>query len=598
MRFLSRFFFLVLVFLTANAWATPPEDCGNGVDDGASSGTHGSCGAGYTDALFSYAGTANTGCDLKCPELDKDNDGYNSTATAGNAGTNYKDCDDNNRLIFPGNYYACDCGTGANSGYHLCQTDGTYGTCTCTATTVLCEKTGTGVCKYINADTGDDTNAGTYAAPYKTLGKVAGGSVGTPPASPYTLQAGDVVYLVGNTNHTTQYSDGSANIFAQFAASGDATNKIRIKRYPGSTASITAASGRGFNNAGSSYYIYEDLDFDIDGKNIDVYGNYIEIKRCYFHDGGMSGNDNESGVYINSSTHANIHHNFFKDIFPASGNAGNVGCVNIINDHGTGGDHTVNFNTMWYTASPEITECVEDAMCGDCVRMKHGTDTADAGTNTIAWNSMIQCNLGATIHTSNVTFKRNKVIHSIGYGIKFDGSTDATGNEGEVVEYNTFLNSQGLEWSYPSYTVNESVIWRHNVISDNLASYTCGLANAPVRIDPYGSDAQLSTFETGTYLTAEDNCYYNASTAVLFDYYCVGAGGGGHGPAGAAGDIYSFANWKATEGYDTAGSYEENPTFDSYYRATAANCDDKGWLLTSEEPAATSAVPAIMSTLD
>src|SRR5207244_2805030 len=106
------------------------------------------------------------GCDKKCPAPDEDCDGYTSDGTVGAAGSTAKDVDDHNRDIIPGEYYACDCGSGANSGYRLAQTTGAYGSCTCNATTPLCEATGSGHCYYIDCGSGSDSSTtGDYPHP-------------------------------------------------------------------------------------------------------------------------------------------------------------------------------------------------------------------------------------------------------------------------------------------------------------------------------------------------------------------------------------------------------------------------------------------------
>jgi hypothetical protein len=579
----------LLLLLAVPAWAARPEVPCDGVDNGDSSGTWGSCGAGYHNALFNDAGTANTGCDLSCPELDKDGDGYNSTASAGHAGTSYKDCDDANFLIFPGNYYPCDCGTGANSGYRICNTNGTYGTCTCTATTVLCEKTGSGHCYYIDVEAGDDGNAGTYAAPFATLEKVSNVAGDTP------LVAGDVVYFIndGTLSHTF-VDDQGRTALAYFSSVGTSSDKIRIKRYPGSTAILSAAAVIiGFATT-ARYYVVEDLAISkasTERSAIIDWGQHSEYSRCYFYDIIGNGDNNSGAIYLGNTIASNVHHSFFRDVYGDEGNQGNLGAIVLINDGADANvNHLVQFNTVWWTRATN-SDCAITNKCAHAVDVKHGIgEAAPSGTSYIRYNKFIWPNDGIKMNSSGWTMTNNLIVEPVGKALyQHDDATYPNG-ESNVFSYNTVVNGQALNWNYPHYSDAEDTTFSYNVFVDDAGSYNC--ENALVMIDGYGSDAQEAQFDGG-YLIPDNNCYYNGSTAAVFNYFCQDTGG--HGPAGTEGDSYSFTNWKTAGGntYDT-NSFEENPKLDSVYRATAANCDDKGYLLTSEEPA----VAAIMSTLD
>jgi hypothetical protein len=578
----------LLLLLAVPAWAARPEVPCDGVDNGDSSGTWGSCGAGYHNALFNDAGTANTGCDLSCPELDKDGDGYNSTASAGHAGTSYKDCDDANFLIFPGNYYPCDCGTGANSGYRICNTNGTYGTCTCTATTVLCEKTGSGHCYYIDVEAGDDGNAGTYAAPFATLEKVSNVAGDTP------LVAGDVVYFIndGTLSHTF-VDDQGRTALAYFSSVGTSSDKIRIKRYPGSTAILSAAAVIiGFATT-ARYYVVEDLAISkasTERSAIINWGQNMEFSRNYFYDVIGNGDNNTGALHsAGGGIVVNAHHNFFRDVYGDEGNQGNLGAVVMVNDGADANvNHTIDFNTFWWTRATN-SDCSIGDKCAHALNIKHGiAENAPSGTSYFRYNKILWPNYGAKVNSSGWQLKNNLIVEPADWAFYQLADASYPNGESNVISYNTVVNGLFFSWPEPYYTDREDTTFSYNVMVDNTASYNC--EQGVLHIDSYGTDAEEAKFDGG-YLVPDNNCYYNASAALEFNYFCQDTGDAGD----EGGGNYVFADWKTAGGntYDTH-SFEENPKLDSVYRATAANCDDKGYLLTSEEPA----VAAIMSTLD
>ena len=576
---MNKLIALVVLLVGAQAWAAAPELCGDGIDDplatgGSANGTKGACPGGYVDAVIG------NGCDLLCPAPDQDNDGYTTT-----------DCDDTDRTIYDKVYTA----KGCNAGYYRYCDAGTYraspggstavanGGQGCTNTT-LCEATGTGVCKYIDAGAGgSDSYNGNYPVyssgvngPYKTLGKIAGGSPGSPPASPYTLQAGDVVYLMGTTAFSTQYSDGTRTTIANLSSAGTSANPITIKRYPGATAEITLTTGNGFYLYGAHYTKF----VDIAGSNtanslILSYANNVTVERSYIHDTTGNCDNNHAGIYSNAASHLGVYNSFFKDIYCTSGDQG-TGLADIIifNDPGiTDASHTINRSVFWNTRTVN-SSCSGTDKCADGIRFRHGAGEPDAGSTTVDYNYFIWPKTAISINTSGVSAKRNIIADAAGVAINlWDAGSYLVGQQTEF-KYNTILNSQAFQYT-PHYTVDESVTISNNVFVDDAASYDS--SNRLYRIDAYGTDAHKTTFEASHYLTSNNNCFYNGTTAVSFGYFEAGE------PAGAA---YTFANWKGTVGQDAA-SYEENPTLNAYKGATSTNCTDKGWLAPTPTPTPT-----------
>ena len=587
-----RIIALILLFFVQTAWAAVPEQCGNGIDDplatGGSSlnGAKGACNAGYMDARIGL------GCDKKCPAPDQDRDGYTSDGSTGLAGTAYTDCDDTNRDDYPGQYipnsYA------APTGYKQCQTNGTYTSTILNATTPLCEATGSGVCKYIHCGTGNNSNAGTYASPYLTIGKIAGGSSGSLPASPYTLAAGDVVYLLGGTCSTTYNDGGAAAVQAEITTDGTLANPITIKNYPGATAPISSTS-RVFNFVGSDYIHFDSLDIDPTLSAFYTTSQLVgfELSRSWIHDLAANGDNNNACVQFDPIKTSNIHHNYFEDCLRSSGNVTNTACVTNLVDPSevVGLRSEVAFNTMWATTKSSTAN-------GSCLFLKHGTLLADChadGCFLFHDNDCINMTSGVTQLGSGAIVKRNRFIDSKAMGMT-DG-TSSGAHEGNVFKHNvvdsyeTSFTGGLINWPIPNFATSttQNLANTYNVFIDRRSSYAAGNSDGVMSFGRYCSDAQKTQFESNGCLTSDNNCFYSPSATAVFSYFSQSSGTEGTcGAAGAAGSDYSFANWKGTVVEDTA-SFLENPTLDTNGLATSSNCLTFGRYLTPESSGSGSA---------
>lgn len=591
MQLLKHLLFLCLTL--SPAFATVPEIPADGVDNGTSSGTAGSCPAGYADAVYSV------GCDLLLPGHDKDNDGYTDDGSLGWAGTTQTDCDDTNRTVYPGIHRKGSC-TGSN--YQTCQTSGSWNAC---QTGPLCEATGSGVCKYIDCGSGSNANTGTYASPYLTWGKVSGGSAGTPPASPYTLQPGDVVYLIGTGTCSTAFSSivgGLAHdVIFEARSAGTASNRITLRRYPGVTALMTGTNTLPFAIF-ASYYT-------VDGfKGNTTYSSAFKTSFVYSRDASnliisnlnvtgvaADGDYNNACVQFDHSSGNTVRNNYLGECKQATGNVDNIAAIGILDDSGLGegANHASYGNTIYY-ASPSNT------LNGSGIYGKHGVNFSETGANGHQFHHNYIVNARRVINwgSSGLRASRLFAYHD---GPGFETSTSTQGvlllsplggsnsHEDNRIEDSTFVNFSMVYWQEPTYgSALEKLTLDNVVIVDNATAYVAGNNEGIISIDPYGSDAQKTTLESGAgRLAINNNCYYNAGLTLNFSYFNMTSGGGGHGPAGNAGADYTFANWQTNTAPDQdLQSFVTNPTFDMYYRATVASCLDKGWLLTSEEAGA------------
>lgn len=570
---------IVLLLLTASpAFGAVTELCGNGIDDVASSGGSansggfGSCGAGYTNSV---AGTA--GCDLLCPEPDKDGDGYRSDGVAGWAGVAATDCDDTNRRIYPGRQIATGC---TGSDYKTCQTSGSYTACT---TGPLAEGDTN---KYIDCTSGNDANAGTYASPYKTLGKISGGASGTP-ASPYTLTQDDYVYLINSGACSTTFTDGNGRVLnASLTAAGASGHPITIKQYPGATATISSAAGPSiYLETTADWYRFIGLQLssahgaNANGSTILNFGDHIIVDDVYITAMTGHGDNNDACLYNAHTTATTLTRNYLKDCKRDAGNADNIDAILILDDTGNGtecSDHVIKGNTVFYSTYDSTNN-------GNFYHYKHGCTLAEMGSSGLqfAYNTGTNYRIGLVVAGSGHRITRNRLYSDpIAQYVKIfqENGVKHTDNR---IQYNSFLSGSGMFWNYPYYSSPESLLYDHNIHVDTDSSYAAGNNEGVISIDGYGSDGNKTSFESGSYLTSNSNGFYCPNATCVFSYY-ADSSGAGHGPSGAAGANYTFANWKGTVVQDVS-SFVENPTLDSYYRATTANTLTFGWLLTSEE---------------
>ena len=572
----TKLLFVVLL-LVSPAWAiTASEICGDGIDDslqtgGAASGTKGSCPGGYHDA------EVGDGCDADCSAPDKDNDGYTSDGTLGSIGTNYTDVDDTKKLIYPGIYVGCNCGTGENSGWKLAQTNGSYGSCTCNASTPLCDSS-TNSCFYIDCDSGNDSNSGTYASPWQTLGKASGGSGGTGlPSSPRTLVAGDTIYVWGTCSTTFTASAGSSALF-DTVSDGTATDKISLVGYPGKSISLSNTNGYGVIWRGD-YGVINGLTIASARTSANnataVYGNgaqYLEVKNTYISSMSGHGDNNDAGIYVPGTHDTFIHHNFINDVVAATGNADNIAGITWLDDTGgaNGANHRGEYNTIWNDSYNGSTN-------GRSVRTKHGVTGSESGTNKhrIKFNTFINFRGGGIVWSSSG-------LRAIGNRFTSDPSqyalkiSDDSGTrfEDNIFTYNTVIGALGLMWNNPSnYSGTKSLTVSYNNVVGTAASYVSGNNDGILSIAGYETDAQKATLEAIPFLACDNNCWYSPNATAVFSYF-----GTTTGASDDEGDHYSFASWQGilSNRYDAASSLGSTGHTSPKYEGTGG-CATKGW---------------------
>lgn len=614
------------------------EICGDGIDNSESGYAKGVCPTGWTDALYS------DGCDFLCPGIDKDQDGFysensgtrtetaqvNGTMTSVNTITvdsghsiregmfvdvasparrvsswtattitvrgpavsladntvinavDAIDCDDTNRDIIPGESYYCDPAGGSVDGYRVCQASGSYGTCTDGAVTPFKPDTpgADANCKYVNAGSGSDSNNGSYATPYQTLGMLSGGSTGSEPGGAVTMDAAgtNCVVLVGNTDFTTAFTKGSDTILLDVPSTADGTalNPFVIERRPGDTARIINTNGHAIGLNGVTFTDVRNVEISVDtggsgdaiGVNVGASNDHTFI-RYRVYDSELNGDNNNAGIYCTGTNRCRVHNSFFWDLKKGEGAIDSIVGVLWMDDDGTGNGsgHSLSNSVL----GADILDAVNGTLC---FKGKHGPVDADVGADghQIDRNFFVNCRKVGMWNGSGLLVRDNVVFSTLSGdggsmgGIAFiDGGEPGSLLENNEVSYNTMISMGDINFT-PTYDSNtEQLDLHHNVIVDNRTSWNDN--GGIYRIHVYGNGTNRTQFETYNFLTSNNNCFDNpTASAANFAYF---AGGGGS-------PTYNFTNWKAlSEGYDAA-SFEKSPNFDAYHRAQDVDCANFG----------------------
>jgi len=495
-----------------------------------------------------------SGGDLLCSTDDQDQDGFSSSV----------DCDNTNRYIYPG--ISAGCSAACGEGTKTCQSNGTYSACSCTP---LCEATGSGTCYYVDAQSGSDSNPGTFAARWKTylnLVEYAGGS--SKPARWTSLQPGDVVYFMSGVYRDNYDYNGQQRTFSLRTVNGTATDPIVIKSYPGAHPAIwPKVQYTGMRLLQSNYITIEG--FEIlgawgAGLAIDE-SNHIELRNIWIHDTDGIDNNNVAGLYVVRAENLNIHHMLIHDNYDHTNH--DTGGIKTTNSRNVvlfrGGGIRIHHSVLFQT--PPITA----PKTGGCITYKHSASVAGSIFE-VDHNVFRNCatpSIGSgTFHTR---IHHNLLIDSAPIGIRDFGGV--THNEDIIIENNTIVNGIGLAYgSSTTYGPIGLLTFRDNIVVDNSTRHHN--ENAMVVIDTYGNDSMYNTVVTNGNLAFSNNCYHNtAGVTMKWSLFAAGAPN-----FGTLGGLYSFADWKNLGfGYD-ADSVAVNPQLDSNYSPTNPACSAKG----------------------
>lgn len=489
------------------------------------------------------------GSDARCPGADGDWDGYNDTA----------DCDANNRHVYPGIYVPCTASCG--QGTRLCQTNGTYGTCSCTP---LCEAKGSGRCYYVSRLTGNDANPGTFDQPLKSYVRF---NPGNPSGqSQLILKAGDVVYFMSGLYNDTYYYDGRQHGLYIPSVRATADAPVMIKAYPGAHPVFSPQNRSiGIFLFNSSNFIFEGIEISrVYQQGLAIYeSSTVEARNMWVHDIDGVDNDNVAGVYINTVNGFNLHHSMVHDNYDRT-NADTGGnktenSRNIV--FFEAGNEKVSYNVIFQT--PAITA----QKTGSCLTYKHGMNITGATfevNHNIMWNCWFH-SIGSSTYNGN--FHHNLILNSDPLMFKnLGGTTTITNN---TVQYNTIVG--GGAFSYIPSQAGAGrygpFYFHHNVVVDPR-NYTWDEGGI-LSVDTYGDNTYYQTVVSNNYLQPNNNCYYNPSRSVVFAFFMDNSSSSRN-----QGGLYTFPQWQGL-GYDTS-SYVTNPLFDANYAPQASSCAGTG----------------------
>lgn len=521
------------------------------------------------------------------------------------------DCDDEDYKVVPGEYYPCNAGGGANTGYRLCNVGGDWGSCAANSGTPLCEATGGGSCYYVDFQNGNDsTGNGSYATPWKTLRCVGYWESGAPGCN-VDPAAGSVIYLLGASDYTDSYDPGASwdpvTVLFNSSRSGSTGSPVTLKRYPGvniaidTPGSCPATTRKGIYLSNADYMVLEDLELE-DGCGsaivMDDSANNNQVLRSYIHDIDGDRTANVAGIYSVGSTGQIFKWNLIKDIADEDETSeySNVQGIVIFNDD-TGGDHTVSYNRIGYTADPDDAGNIK----GNGIKFKHGAAASSHSGNVvhknIIWNVY---NFGIRIYTGGIDVTNNLIVESGGDCMSHEEDSDSYLQD-STWEYNTLVDcklfkvfSDNDGSTYHADPVGP-ITFRYNVQKDSKSSVDDS-GGRNLRIDFYGTDAQRLLMLASP-LTIESNRYYNSAIATKWTVYGANAGDGNN--AGNAGYTTTTLATHQGQGFDLLSSVGD-PSFDDDYRCTAAACEDWGWRQTSDvvEPEEEDSAAAVENLLD
>lgn len=514
------------------------------------------------------------------------------------------DCDDTNHYIYPGIDTISGCSAG---NYRTCQNDGTYTSCA-SLSSYTCHTSGSTY--FLDDAETDCTGDGSYGDPENWLCLANTGLGGY-----HALSAGNcAVFKCGTYSGGVWGTNPNLKQFYQNNIDGTSSNKIKIKALPGCAwweagigSGVVIEGGGSFNpsypgtahnSVEGAFHLISSDHIEISGMEIKNLGtgfgtagihtdgsSNVRIHNNYVHDIDGEEDSNTACIKLRGSgaTSVRVDHNLVKDCYERTATTGDSGWNSQNNSGIRGMDvdellylHNVSVNTANATYGLDfkhgISTAVGNHVYGNIII---GSGYAGVAIDAIP-NSTIRANFLYDVCSLNPT---SAVCPGAFSYIDLSGSTHEHKNV--FFEYNTVVKAPAFHALNAAWTGTGGNIYsfKYNVVSDDHSSSysTDNSANGFYNVAGYGSNAQRDdVLARGI---SDYNCFYNENSQTLrFSFF--EATSGGWGPAGNNGQAYSgLGAWQAI--YDTH-SYNENPSFDSYGRATSTNCGDKGWLLSSE----------------
>ena len=511
--------------------SSSPEICGDGIDQDCN------------------------GSDLACSGTDKDLDGF----AAG------LDCDDSNRYIYPGISRAC-------------MVSGTRGTQTCSngaftacSTTPLCEAVASGRCFYISSTTGNDENAGTFTAPWKTFNRFSFRGDSGYVSNRVTLLPGDVIYFMGGLYTDSNPYENKRNGMFFYGVNGQSGAPITLKAYPGTTPILSPSDrARGVRIQNSSYIVLEGIEIAnayYAGARI-ISSSNVEMRNMWIHGTDGVDNDNIAGISAVDTTYINIHHSLIHDNYDRT--CADTGGNKTENSRNVvlfeGGFATVKHNVIFQTPPSNAQRT------GSCIVYKHGA-LAAGSIFEVANNTFRNCYFtaignggpGGRFHHNRI-FDSDDAVTIKDHG----GAINLTDN---IFELNTVVRSSGVKYN-PSEAYEQAKPYgnltiRRNVFIDKAAFYNTDIGGI-TKFNAYGNNIVYNDVMNRKLLSLTGNCYFNPNTTVRFGLFSDNSTAERN-----LGGLYTFSEWQS-RGFDT-GSIVADPNLDASSIPQNASCSTMGY---------------------
>ncbi|MEL6544505.1 MAG: right-handed parallel beta-helix repeat-containing protein [Myxococcota bacterium] len=478
------------------------------------------------------------------PAFDRDGDGFAQT----------EDCDDGNRMVYPG--VATGCANG-ETGWRECGSDGQFTAC---VQSPRCEATAPGRCYYIDPSAGDDLSSGTFEEPWRSFDPVRYSESRF--ANAVDLAAGDVVYVMGGTLEPTE------QIFIRFVE-GTPESPITFAGYPGTTPNFApTAEVVPFFILQSSHIRMRNFEISR-GKAAGVWVEEslgVELLHLDIHDISGASANNVSAIYLQSSEDVHIHHNEIRDTRPLDDINGN----NLHLSHAViafrGGDILLNHNRL-YQSLP-----TEPPSTRSCVLYKHSSDPGDAVFE-VAYNQLENCEWYSVGSGTRCTGVHHNLIRNSG-PVYITDHGGPTANIDLDVNYNTIVDGE-IVLHDPSSTYEP--IGQLNVVGNILVDSRENGRTLAVDVGRFLGDPVFDQIVSpdgagrpgsGALIRFEDNCYFSGSSDLRFGLFAADGSGRGLGAE------YGFSDWQSL-GLD-GGSANENPALDGDFLPENVTCRAAG----------------------
>jgi len=454
----------------------------------------------------------------------------------------------------------------------------------------FCEAVGSGTCYYVDPVGGNDDNAGTFAAPFRTMANVNRGIYSRYRTAGWReLQAGDVVYLRGGTHGAVYHPGGDSGptdggnhvVFLDRLATGTAEAPITIKGYPGEVAVIDPNYGAaGITLLATSHVHISDLRIQR-GMQRGIRmggGSDILIERVVVRDTDGSASGNIGGIVFSGVANLEIRQSVLMDNYDrtlaAAGNQSENSCNMAM--FSNRGFMRIHHNAFIQTGSGSNTGCG--------FKYKHSsqsqTSSMELHHNYFENHGFFAIGVG----TNNAHVHHN-VINGAPEAIVSKDFGGHTHQVNQLFEYNTIYNARALRinpalnWTshtggpWPEY---ENVVFRNNVIHDRTGSPH--QERRTVRISTYGTDRIHDVAAANTDFSG--NCYWADNG--------VGFGMTEDSDPHPAGGFFDLAGWRSTYGWDLDSDIEDpgfaDPSGGDFSPAPGGSCTNRGALADGHMP--------------